>query len=468
MLNNYDFLKRITSLVPSDRQISVQKMEFYAFIHYGINAFTNREWGDGTEDIQIFNPKKLNTDQWCESIKKAGMKGVIMTAKHHDGFCLWDTAYSAYSVMHSPYGQDIVAKLAESCKKYDIKLGIYLSPWDRNHQEYGTDRYNDYFCNQLTELLTNYGEIFSVWFDGACGEGPNGKKQSYDWERYYALIRKLQPNAGISVCGPDIRWCGNEAGRCRTSEWSVVPAYLADNEKIQNESQQEDDPSFRARLTTESEELGSREILAASEDLIWYPAEVNTSIRPGWFYHESEDEQVRTLDELTSIYLQSVGGNAMFLLNLPPHPDGYLHENDVKRLAEIGHWIETSFSNNLLKYATYEASSEYGEHEVTNIKVEGAYWQSKEEDISPWLIADAGKPITPKYLVLQEEITKGQRIESFKLSYFDDSQWKIACLGTVVGYKRICLLDNGIAAKKWKLEITSCRLGATLANFELY
>lgn len=468
MLINYDFLQKITSVVPSDRQISVQSMEFYAFIHYGINSFTDREWGDGTEDIQIFNPQEMNTDQWCESIANAGMKGVIMTSKHHDGFCLWDTDYTSYSVMNTPYGKDIVAQLAASCKKYNIKLGIYLSPWDRNHPEYGTDRYNDYFCNQLTELLTNYGEVFSVWFDGACGEGPNGKKQIYDWDRYYALIRELQPNAIISVCGPDVRWCGNEAGYCRPSEWSVVPAYLADNEKIQNSSQQEDSDEFRERLSTESRELGSREILSTSEHLIWYPAEVNTSIRPGWFYHAAEDDLVRSFEELTSIYLQSVGGNAMFLLNLPPHPDGYIHENDVKRLAEIGQWIKRSFSDNLFVDAIFEASSENGGQIATNIGVDGAYWQSSEDDLSPWIIVNAKEAITPNYLVLQEEIMKSQRIESFKLSYFDGEKWQVVCESTVVGYKRICVLDNNILASSWKLEITSCRLGATLTKFGLY
>jgi len=469
MTNNYEFLKKITAVTPSPRQIAWQEMEFYAFIHYGMNAFTDREWGDGMEDVSLFNPKHLDTDQWCESIVKAGMKGVLITAKHHDGFCLWDTAHTEYSVMNSPYGKDIVAQLAASCQKYGLKLGIYLSPWDRNHPSYGYgEAYNDYFCNQLTELLTNYGEIFCCWFDGACGEGTNGKKQSYDWTRYYELIRKLQPHAVISVCGPDVRWCGNEAGHCRKNEWSVVPAALADNEKIHDASQQEDAAAFREKIPTDSEDLGSRQILREAQDLIWYSAEVNTSIRPGWFYHAAEDDKVRPLEELTSIYLQSVGGNGTFLLNLPPHFDGYLHENDVKRLEEMGQWLNSSFAANLLDDAVYEASSELGEHLARNLSNKDGFWQSLETDEAPWVTATVSEPVAPKYLVLQEAIKKSQRIESFRLLYLEHDQWQVACEGTVVGYKRIAVLPEQVTASEWKLEITSCRLGATLLSFELY
>ncbi len=215
---NREWLNRLVQVRPSKRQLEWQQLEFTAFFHYGINSFTDKEWGDGTENISIFHPTAMNTDQWCEALVDAEIKACIITAKHHDGFCLWDTKYTKHSVMYTPFGRDIVAELAASCKKYGLKLGVYVSPWDRHEKTYGQGKaYDDYFCNQLQELLTNYGELYTVWFDGACGEGANGKRQEYDWERYYTLIRQLQPNAVISISGPDVRWCGNEAGDCRES-----------------------------------------------------------------------------------------------------------------------------------------------------------------------------------------------------------------------------------------------------------
>ena len=462
-------VEKLINIVPHERQIKWQETEFYAFIHYGVNQFTGREWGTGEEEAVIFNPQALDTDQWCEAIVSAGMKGAIITAKHHDGFCLWDTAYTKHSVMYSPYKQDIVGRLSNSCKKYGLKYGVYLSPWDRHDKRYGQGQaYNDYFCNQLTELLTKYGDVFSVWFDGACGEGSNGKVQVYDWQRYYALIRKLQPEAVISVCGPDVRWCGNEAGHCRVSEWSVVAASMMDNEAIKENSQQEDLAIFRERIPSDNEDLGSREVLKDVASYVWYPAEVNTSIRPGWFYHANEDDKIRSLAELSSIYLQSVGGNATFLLNIPPHPDGYFAASDVQRLKEIGQWIKDSFSVNLLAEAIYTASSFEEGHAASALSSKNKYWKAVDDDSDIAVIAAAKEAITPHYLVLQEEIRKSQRIEAFTLSYWDGEDWKQVAKGSVVGYKRICPISQKVTAKKWKLEIPSARGGATLKTFELY
>ena len=448
-INDPSFLAKLASIKPSPRQLIWQAMEFYGFIHYGVNQFTKREWGTGEEDPKIFNPQQLDTDQWCESLAKAQMKGVIITAKHHDGFCLWDTRTTKHSVMYSPYAKDIVAQLATSCKKFGLKLGIYLSPWDRNASTYGQgDTYNDFFSEQLTELLTGYGDLFCLWFDGANGEGPNGKVQHYNWNRYYDLIRKHQPNAVISVVGPDVRWCGNEAGHCRTNEWSVVPAIMADKEKIQEASQQEDGAEFRGRITSSIEDLGSREFLVAHENYIWYPAEVNTSIRPGWFYHAEEDDQVRAFEELKTIYLQSVGGNATFLLNIPPHPDGYLAEQDVKRLEELGNWIKKSFTNDLLAAATFETM--------------------RDIDGTIIILAETPEEISPKYLMIQEEITLGQRVEAFELLYLENNEWNLACIGTVVGYKAIRPLDETISAIKWQLRITAYRAEPILKTIAFY
>ena len=354
------YLRKAAQITPSKRQLDWQEMEFYAFIHFTMNTYTDREWGIGDEDPGIFNPTELNADQWVEACNAAGMKGLILTCKHHDGFCLWPSSYTDHSVRNSPWREgmgDLVKEAADACRKGGIKLGIYLSPWDRHEQSYGDSPvYNAYFKNQLRELLTNYGDIFCVWFDGACGEGPNGKRQVYDWDGYYEVIRDLQPNAVISVCGPDVRWCGNEAGHTRESEWSVVPAYLQENEKIQEQSQQVDDGEFSRRIDTQDGDLGSRQVIEHVRDLIWYPAEVNTSIRPGWFYHASEDDQVRPLDELLEIYYRSVGGNANFLLNLPPDRRGLIHENDVQRLQQFGQVIKETFRNNLAIHAEAQST----------------------------------------------------------------------------------------------------------------
>ena len=327
--------RRLTQIVPDERQIRFQETEFYAFVHFSVNTYTDREWGDGTEPESLVCPDSFDAAQWADAIRSAGMKGLILTCKHHDGFCLWPSRYTNHTIAGSPFrgGKgDPVKEVADACRESGLRFGIYLSPWDRNNESYGSGKaYDDFFVNQLTELLTHYGEIFSVWFDGACGEGRNGKKQSYDWPRYYDLIRRLQPSACISVCGPDIRWCGNEAGHTRSSEWSVVPARLRDAEKVAAESQHTDDPAFRERkILSQDLDLGSRTALEGEKDLIWYPAEVNTSIRPGWFYHENEDDKVRGLDELLDIYYNSVGGNATFLLNIPPTKSGRFHENDVQ------------------------------------------------------------------------------------------------------------------------------------------
>ena len=228
------FLQEAAHVVPSKRQLDWYELESYAFIHFGVNTFTNREWGEGTEPESIFNPENLDCDQWVEAIKAAGMKGMVLTAKHHDGFCLWPSKYTEHSVKNSPCKKDVVREAAEACKRGGIKFGFYLSPWDRNASCYGTPEYNDYFCNQLTELLTEYGDIFYVWFDNACGEGLNGRKQVYDFPRYIGLIRKYQPNAVIfNDFGPDIRWCGNEAGKPRHSEWAVIPSELCHLGRVQ-------------------------------------------------------------------------------------------------------------------------------------------------------------------------------------------------------------------------------------------
>jgi len=270
---------------PTPQQLAWQESELTMFLHFGINTFTDREWGDGKEDPKLFNPIELDARQWVQVAKDAGFKYMILTAKHHDGFCLWPSEYTEHSVKNSPWRAgkgDVVRELADACQEAGMKMGIYLSPWDRHEQTYGDSPvYNQYFRNQLTELLTNYGEISEVWFDGACGEGPNGRRQEYDWQSYYEVIRKLQPNAVIAICGPDIRWVGNEDGVARETEWSVQDANPVIHKDI--------------------------------EGKVWYPAECDVSIRPGWFWHKSQDDKVKSLEHLLDIYYKSVGRNRTLL-----------------------------------------------------------------------------------------------------------------------------------------------------------
>ena len=439
MNKRYDELaERLTAVVPSERQLKHQQLEFYAFVHFTVNTFTDKEWGDGQESPDIFNPEKLDACQWARAVKSAGMKGIILTCKHHDGFCLWPSKYTDHTVASSPWrgGRgDVVKEVADACRMEGLKFGIYLSPWDRNQPVYGKGKeYDDYFVSQLTELLTGYGDIFCVWFDGACGEGKNGKVQRYDWERYYSVIRKLQPGACISVCGPDVRWCGNEAGDTRSNEWSVVPRRLMDTEKIKENSQQADEESFRERkISSADQDLGSREALKNETDLVWYPAEVNVSIRPGWFYHTYEDEKVRSLDNLVHIYDRAVGGNATMLLNIPPTPEGLFHETDVKRLEELGDFLRRREAVNL---------AESGE-------------ESREDDGECLRITYRWEePVTVSLVILMEDIRKSQRIERFRI--LDEEDGTILYEGGAVGYKKIAEFDAR-ATKALAVEVLESR-----------
>lgn len=444
-------IREAATVTPSARQLAWQKLKFYGFIHFTVNTFTDREWGDGTESPDIFHPTELDARQWAQACHAAGMKGLILTCKHHDGFCLWPSQYTDHSVRNSPWRQgqgDLVREVSEACREYGLKFGIYLSPWDRHERSYGDyDAYNDYFVQQLKELLTGYGDIFSVWFDGACGEGPNGKRQVYNWDRYYDVIRRHQPQAVISVCGPDVRWCGNEAGHTRTSEWSVVPASMRDNEKIQEKSQMKDDAAFASRINSDEDDLGSREVIAKADELIWYPAEVNTSIRPGWFYHRSEDNQVKDTDTLMELYERAVGGNSCFLLNLPPDRRGLIHENDVQTLQELGERIAVYDDNDLALHTAVQVT-EFADSQpvlsdggyLTDGR-EDTWWQSAEGAEQAIIELDLGQTVAFDRVVLMEHIASGQRIEQFTVDVFsEENGWQAVHAGTVVGYKCICRL----------------------------
>ena len=466
--------KRLVQVVPSLRQLEYQQLEFYSFIHFTVNTFTGKEWGDGTESTSIFNPTKLDARQWVNAIKSAGMTGLILTCKHHDGFCLWPSKYTDHTIANSPYKNgkgDIVREVTDACREAGIKFGVYLSPWDRNNKAYGYgDPYDDYFVNQLTELLTQYGDVFTVWFDGACGEGRNGKIQVYNWERYYEVIRTLQPKACINVCGPDIRWCGNEAGDTRPAEWSVVPLRTSETERIANLSQKEDNDSFSQRkVDPRDQDLGSREMLKDEKDLIWYPAEVNTSIRPGWFYHEEEDNKVRSFEELIKIYYNSVGGNATFLLNIPPTKEGLFHKIDLKILQELGEYLKQAFRKNLVDSSELYASTCMDGYEIENVRKDDYKTYYKTEDgITDTIIELSWKENQIiKHIIMKENIMFSQRIESFIIEAVQDGEYKTIYKGTVVGYKRIVLL-NTVKTDKIRIHILDSRVAPTLSFIGVY
>lgn len=463
-----DYIK----IVPTARQMLHQKMEFYAFFHFSINTFTDREWGDGTESPKLFHPMSMDAGQWTRAIKEAGMKGAILTCKHHDGFCLWPSKYTDYTIAASPYKEgkgDIVREVSEALKQEGLAFGIYLSPWDRNQKTYGTGTlYDQYYVNQLTELLTGYGEIFAVWLDGACGENREGKVQHYDWEWYYSTIRQLQPNACICVCGEDVRWCGNEAGDTRESEWSVVPKILADAEKTAEKSQKSDDNKFRMKQMQSTErDLGSRMKLEGEQELIWYPSEVNTSIRPGWFYHEEEDTKVKSLETLVSIYERSVGGNATFLLNIPPTREGRIHRNDVNRLKELGDYIKSTYTKNLLTDSDVLVKRKGECRPINEIDKNGCLYSTKEGENSLELVVSFPEIRRISRVVLMEKLEYSQRIEAFSIMAKIEGRQEEIYRGTTVGYKKIAIFKS-IETEEIILKILDSRVSIYLEFFGIY
>lgn len=455
-----DFLKEAAGVVPSKRQLAWFDTGFYAFMHFGVNTYTDREWGDGTEDESIFNPEKLDCRQWAMTVREAGMKGMILTAKHHDGFCLWPSKYTEHSVKNSHCKRDVVGEAAQACREMGLRFGIYLSPWDRNSTHYGTPSYNDYYCNQLEELLTQYGELFCIWFDGACGEGPDGKKQEYDFPRYIELVRKHQPNAVIFYDrGPDVRWCGNEAGTGRFSEWAVVPGelcYFAERQTGPGPMAAEGDLSY---LYNTDSFLGSMSSILYSKGLAFAPSEMDTSIRPGWFWHR--EEEPKSLEKLFQIYLSSVGGNACLNLNIPPTRDGLLDERDVKRLREFRELLDREFG-----------------HPIPG-KVEKL---DTGHPTQPEYLVTLAEPVSQvKYVELKEDIARGQRVESFRVEAMFSSGGQFPLFqGTVIGNRKICALtdpfaeqnrlldDSGEKIDKLLVKITAARDEVFLKEISIY
>ena len=435
------FLIEAAHVKPSVRQLKWYDREFYAFVHFSPNTYTGLEWGTGKEDESIFNPTELNCDQWVAAIKSAGMKGMILTAKHHDGFCLWPSKYTEHSVKNCPLKIDVVKQASDACRRGGIAFGFYLSPWDRNSALYGTDEYNDYYKKQLTELLTGYGDIFCVWLDGACGEGPNGRKQVYDFPGIIELVRKYQPGAVIfQDGGPDTRWIGNEAGKPRVSEWAVVPHELC---KLTDKAQTQAGPWYVQGvdqldyLYNTQEDMGSESVIARSCGLNFCGAEVDMSIRPGWFYHA--DEQPHSLDRLFDTYLSSVGHNACFNLNIPPMPNGKFDPRDVQRLKELGEKLHSAFGKNLAQ----------GIKPVRCDRPAGNQCE---------FTLELGKLTDVHFIELRENIAEGQRVSAYRIMLRDGyGIWRDMAGGATIGHKQIDRLPEGTSTDAVKVLVCAAR-----------
>ncbi|MBN2008004.1 alpha-L-fucosidase [candidate division KSB1 bacterium] len=448
--------------IPSENQIRWQEMEYYAFIHFSLNTYTDQSWGYGDEDVNLFNPKDLDCGQWARICKEAGMKGIIITAKHHCGFCLWPSEYTEYSVKNAPWKDgkgDVVRELAEACKEYGLKLGIYLSPWDRNHPDYGKSEYITYFRNQLRELLTNYGEIFEVWYDGANGGtgyygGANENRKIdrttyYDWKNTYKLVRELQPNIVIWNDGgdrADLRWVGTEGGWVGETNWSLLNA-------------SGDVPFNMLHYGVENGDS-------------WVPGEVNTSIRPEWFYHPGEDSRVKTVPQLMDTYYNSIGRNGTLLLNFPIMPNGLIHPNDEKASLDFAHAVKEAFATNLVENAKAEASNVRG-----NARKFGAskaidsnnntYWATDDNITTASLTINFGKPTTFNRFLAQEYIRLGQRVKAFTVEALVDGNWLELARATTIGYKRILRFPT-VTATQLRFSITDSKSCPVIANIGIY
>ena len=399
----WERLLQATRPVPSPSQLTWQRDELAMFIHFGVNTFTNREWGDGKEDPRLFNPARLDAGQWARVAREAGFKAMVLTAKHHDGFCLWPTHTTRHSVASSPFRNgsgDVVREFVDACRRENLRVGLYCSPWDRNSPVYGDSaRYNDLFCDQLTELLTQYGPVHEVWFDGANGEGPNGRKQEYDWPRFWAHVRRLAPDAVMfSDAGPDVRWIGNERGVAGDTNWSTV------------------DPSVVPVPGMSGDAVMKMLQDGDPDGTVWRPGETDVSIRPGWFYHPAEDARVKTEEELVELYFTSVGRTSKLLLNVPPTTDGLLHDVDVQRLTGMRRRLNGIFSLDQLQGA--EARFQFdGGRGVYEGSLSGAQ--------------------TVSVVELSEDIAKGQRVARHLLEAFTGGAWSPIARGTTIGYKRL-------------------------------
>ncbi|WP_162052110.1 alpha-L-fucosidase [Pontibacter pamirensis] len=416
---------------PEPRQLEWQQLETTAFLHFTVNTFTGKEWGDGTESPQIFNPVDFDARKIVKTLKDTGFKMAIITAKHHDGFCLWPSEYTDHTVASSPWKNgkgDVVKEIADACREYGLKFGFYLSPWDQHEEQYGTPSYNAFYKNQLRELLTNYGEVSEVWFDGAKGE--NAKNMEYDFDGYWQLVRELQPKAVMfSDVGPDVRWVGNESGNAGETCWSTI------------------DTVGMAPGVADPRYLN----VGDPEGNLWIPAETDVSIRPGWFYHPEEDSKVKSGKQLVDLYYKSVGRNSLLLLNIPPNPQGIFAEQDVRSLHDFRSILDETFRGNL---AVGKVRKQLTDQKLTT------YITLKEKQPLVW---DFKKEIAFDRAMFQENIAEGQRNVTALLEYWDGKAWQKADEFTTIGYKRLLRLPL-IKTSKVRVTVLEAKQPVQLAE----
>ncbi len=416
--------------VPTRPQLEWQRDECYLFVHFGLNTFSGKEWGEGTESSQLFRPSGVNTDQWASVAKKTGFKGIIITAKHHEGFALWPSAFTDFSIAHSPWKEgkgDLIAEVSASCRRQGVKFGVYLSPWDRHEFSYGNSGYDDFYVNQLTELLSNYGPVFEVWLDGAHADNvtPN-----YDMQRYHRVIRQLQPDALIASFGPDIQWVGNEDGIANETQWSIGA-------------------------------LGQ-----------WQPVECDVTIRPGWFWREGENNQLKTEDQLIDIYFASVGRNGALLLNVPPDSIGLIHENDIKLLEDWRQRLDEIFAHNLVRQGMVQTSNTRLAHTGWDARrvADGnpdTFWATDDSVRECWLEVSFPHAVQFNTIDLREAIQYGQRVESYRVEVLTDNGWTAIKQGTTIGNRKLDRI-NTTTASRIRVVIESAKASPAISEFGLY
>jgi alpha-L-fucosidase len=456
--------------VPSARQLAWHELEFTGFLHFTVNTFTNKEWGYGDESEDIFNPEKFDADAMVGALADAGMRGVILTAKHHDGFCLWPTKTTGHSVLNSKWRggkADVVKEISQAAARRKLKFGVYLSPWDRNNAAYGKPEYIKIYRQQLTELLTGYGPIFEVWHDGANGGdgfyGGAREKRSidrntyYDWPKTWEMIRAMQPDACVfSDVGPDIRWVGNERGIAGDPCWA---AFDPVGEK--------GGPASPGNVNTKDSQSGNR------NGKQWIPAECDVSIRPGWFWHEAENARVKTPKQLINLYYQSTGRGATFLLNVPPNPQGLISPEDTASLKSFGNYLRGTFSQNLAAKAKADAShvrgndKQYGAANLLDGRRD-TYWATDDRVTSADVTIDLGRGAKFQVIRLREAIQFGQRIDSVEIERWQPEGWQPLAKATGIGARRLIRLEAPVIAQRLRLRVTQASASPALTEFALF
>jgi alpha-L-fucosidase len=439
--------------LPSRYQLAWQDMEFNIFMHFGPNTFTGAEWGKGTEEEGVFNPVSLDCTQWCRIARSAGAGGIIITAKHHDGFCLWPSKFSSHTVRESGWKNgkgDVLRELAGACETFDLRFGVYVSPWDRNHPAYGTPEYNDVFVNTLTELFAEYGPIFEFWWDGANGEGPGGKRQAYDFRRYENTVREISPQTVVfSDIGPDIRWVGNEDGIAGETNWNLL-----------------DTAGFGRGETAPPQDTLNR---GNEEGALWIPSECDVSIRPGWFYHASEDSLVKSPRELMRLYLLSVGRGSTLLLNVPPGPDGLIAPADSASLAGFKKLLDEFYRGNIAAGAPAHSADTRDGCSAASLTDDdpATFWAAKDTVAAPSVVVDLGPAKKLNTVVLREHLAMGQRVKGFTVEALTVGGWVGVAAGTTIGHKRILQFPE-VSATNVRLTITRSKAAPAISGIGVY